>query len=829
MKKLKHILKFFSIILIIFLLLGIGVSYLFSDEIEGIILQNINSKLKNEIINTDIDFSILTKFPYASITISDLLIHDSHTNKDTLLYCKLGIIKLNVIDIFFGDYSIKNIEIQDANLNIVYNKNGLSNFEIFKDTLKNNAEIDFEKIKLKNFNLEYKDKYKNYRFSTNISSELTYYEKNLTKNISIRGGFYTKNLIVSDDNYINNKNIVINSDIEVSKSDLKINATELKIETIILKNLFFDIDEKNWNLQTKLSAEISDLIKNTPDKFQHLFLDHELSGLISAAIQIKKDSGFLNPHCNIDFELEDANYKSKIQPIMLSEISTKANFNNGSFRNYSSSVFKFENFECVKQKGNIKGEFTLSNLNKYFLNANLYSSWKLQELNEFITESPFKNLKGQISGDIYYNGNISFEDKFPEYFALSQHSANLNFKNISFNYLNSPLNFSSDEMNWKIDNHNIVLNNENLYVNNTDLNFKGRVQDLLLYLLEQKDKISIYGDISSKSMNFKELLSITDIEDDKEDFSTVLPNWLDTEIGINAESFNYEKFNAKKLSAEIEYSGDKLKLNCEKLVMNTLDGEIKANLQYYENKLSDLILKLNLNLHKIDITKGFKSFDNFNQKYITNENIKGSATSNMYIQAMWDKNYKFYSSSLNVNSQLKIEKGELIKFEPMYNLSNYVNLEELKNVKFATLENKIRIENKKIIIPEMDINSSALSVHISGHHSFDNIMNFKVRLLLSDLLGKKSRRKSNINVDNFSIDETGKTTIQLNMKGSIDDPKISLDKVKIRKDVFNEIKKESQKVKEIIEEKIFDKSNNSKLKDNEKSESEFEIEWDDEN
>ena len=107
-------------------------------------------------------------------------------------------------------------------------------------------------------------------------------------------------------------------------------------------------------------------------------------------------------------------------------------------------------------------------------------------------------------------------------------------------------------------------------------------------------------------------------------------------------------------------------------------------------------------------------------------------------------------------------------------------------------------------------------------------MNFKVRLLLSDLLGKKSRRKSNINVDNFSIDETGKTTIQLNMKGPIDDPKISLDKIKIRTDVFNEIKKESQKVKEILEEKIFDKSNNSKLKDNEKSESEFEIEWDDE-
>ena len=108
--------------------------------------------------------------------------------------------------------------------------------------------------------------------------------------------------------------------------------------------------------------------------------------------------------------------------------------------------------------------------------------------------------------------------------------------------------------------------------------------------------------------------------------------------------------------------------------------------------------------------------------FITNKNIKGTATANIYLQAMWDKNNKFYSPSLHVSSQLRIENGELIEFEPMYNLSDYVSLEELKDVKFATLENKIRIENEKIIIPEMDMYSTALSVHISGEHSFDNIM-----------------------------------------------------------------------------------------------------------
>ena len=127
----------------------------------------------------------------------------------------------------------------------------------------------------------------------------------------------------------------------------------------------------------------------------------------------------------------------------------------------------------------------------------------------------------------------------------------------------------------------------------------------------------------------------------------------------------------------------------------------------------------------------------------------------------------------------------------------------------------------------MNINSSALSVRISGEHNFNNNMNFKVRLFLSELLGKKSKKRSKIDNDDFIVDKTGKTTIQLIMKGSIDDPKISIDKVKIRKDVLNEILKESNQIKEIIEEKILNKADTTDKK--KKNESELKIEWDDKN
>jgi hypothetical protein len=166
----------------------------------------------------------------------------------------------------------------------------------------------------------------------------------------------------------------------------------------------------------------------------------------------------------------------------------------------------------------------------------------------------------------------------------------------------------------------------------------------------------------------------------------------------------------------------------------------------------------------------------------------------------------------------------------MYKLSDYVSLEELKNVKFATLENKIRIENEKIIIPKMDINSSAMSVFISGTHSFDNIMDYKVRLLLSDVLSKKSKNKSNIDKENYSINKSGKTTIQLHMEGHVDDPKVSLDKIKIKQDIFKEIKKETKEVKEIIEENILNstKKDSSEEDEKEKEETGIELEWEDE-
>jgi len=882
MKIIKKISKIFFVIIfgllrqIFFvILLGIGFTFLFGDKIEEIILNKINSKLKNELQLTEVEFSLYENFPYASVTIDNIFISESFQNSsDTLLFAEKGIIKLNIFDVISENYSIKNVELDKAVIKIKYNENGVSNFNILKDSTGEKSNFELGNLDLTNSRFTFSDEAEKIYASSeidNINLSLTKEDKEITCSLngsldvtfaneaekiyasseidninlsltkenkeitcSLNGSLRNDSLVVDGVDYINDKDVDFNISVERINSDsIFIRNASLSIGGVDFKNLNFSYLNSEYSLDVETeNADISNVIFATPKEYQYLYEDHEISGEISANILIRKENNFENPYSEIDFKLNNCKYKSKTQPFELENIYSDCHFDNDSTkRNFDFTKFHFSNFESSKKGGDFNGDFTISNLNKYYLEAQMYSTWNLRELNNFIDDSPFKNLKGTVSGNIDYQGDLSFDsDTMSEYFATALlYSDRLDFKNVYFNYKESELDFIFEKMHWKVDNHNVKISKTDFKVSQSELSFVGNIDNLILYALDERDKIDINGKLSSEKMIFEELFTITEINDDDDEvgvFVSVLPDWLDVNISVHAKEFWYDNFNASNLTGNVNYNSKKLKLSADKIHMKTLDGSIFGDISYLENRLHDLVLKSNLEINKINISDGFKSFDNFKQTFMTHKNIKGTATANIYLQAMWDRNYRFYSPSLYMSAQLKIENGELIKFEPMYSLSKYVSLEELKEVKFATLENKIRIEKEKIIIPEMDINSTALSVHVSGNHSFDNIMDYKVRLLLSDVLGNKV--KESMSLEEMEHNHEGKTTVQLKMSGHLDDLKISLDKVKIKEDIAKEILKEGEEVIKIIENKILNKENPD-TKEEEEEELDIEIEWDDEN
>ena len=129
----------------------------------------------------------------------------------------------------------------------------------------------------------------------------------------------------------------------------------------------------------------------------------------------------------------------------------------------------------------------------------------------------------------------------------------------------------------------------------------------------------------------------------------------------------------------------------------------------------------------------------------------------------------------------------------------------------------------------MEIKSSALSVFISGTHSFNNDIDYQIKLLLSELISKKARKR-NTNLDKQLLiedDGLGRTTLYLKMDGTVDNPNIYFDKIKIKEKIKSEVKKESNEIKTIIKEDILNQKTDSTKTEKEKKPAVI-LEWEDE-
>lgn len=176
----------------------------------------------------------------------------------------------------------------------------------------------------------------------------------------------------------------------------------------------------------------------------------------------------------------------------------------------------------------------------------------------------------------------------------------------------------------------------------------------------------------------------------------------------------------------------------------------------------------------------------------------------MFFNSEWSDQIKIYKNTVSSDCDIVIKDGELNDFEPMMALSRFIDIDELKNIKFSTIENKITIKDERIIIPQMDISSSVLDVTASGEHHFDHSYNYHFRLLLSDLLSSKMKRSKRKRIENndYEEDQDGRMIVYLLLTGDQDDFKVRYDRKTARSVRKENMKSEQNELKKILNEEF---------------------------
>ncbi len=263
--------------------------------------------------------------------------------------------------------------------------------------------------------------------------------------------------------------------------------------------------------------------------------------------------------------------------------------------------------------------------------------------------------------------------------------------------------------------------------------------------------------------------------------------------------------------------------------MKGMGGSFSGNAAIRQDTEGNFTLASKSVLQNIEIDRLFESFNNFNQKAISSNNLSGKLSGDVDFSITSDSLLRTNKEDIILNSKIILKSGELIDFEPAKKLSRFIEVEELEHIQFSTISNSIFIKDEVVTIPEMDIESTAADISISGTHSFANYFDYKMKINLSNILAGKASNSKLENEENFVLEDNGRrTSLYLSVKGTPEDHIIKYDKKEAVSNIREDLKEEKNTLKNILNEEFgwFKKDSLSKMNLHDKDDGKFILDWD---
>jgi hypothetical protein len=777
-------------------------------RMKEITVNQINKQLIVPVKVDNIQFSFLRMFPYASVELkgvsSDGIKVSNASNH--LIKAESVFFLFNIWDVLGSDLKLKKISLQKADLNLLTSKKGENNFDIFKkDTITSasnkSVKIAIESFELIDVNFHYRNDEINHNY--NLSFLNTEFKGAFTSDVydlKANGDIYVKQLAMNSVNYIDHKYVQLDlqTNINTTTETYSFSNSKMKMETLELS-----VDGKITKAEKGRQFDLSIISKETtitgllsliPGTYSEKLNNYECDGKVDFKLSVNGVySEKSTPTIVAQFGANNATIKPNVSDYSLTQISFKGSYKNNISTSQPVDQLIINNFSAQLENQQIQANFTIEDFNNPNVNIYTKATLNLEVVSQFYKPDTIESMSGTFSIDGKIAGRVKEKTSWTSEGSLALTGVNFKLKSKAIPFTDF--------------NGNIVLTQNRLSVQNfkgniagSDVSLNGNIDNLYGYLLTEQQPVSVNAQFYSRNIDLNEIL------EDKSTSTTSDTTYrldfdprINLNMSVNIGMLSFRKFQAWQLKGDIGLH-DKV-LNTSNLSIKTCEGTLLLDGEMNARANDSLLITCNANIRQIDMNTLFYQLGNFGQEVITDKNIKGKVTATVQFASAWSKDLHCNMNRIYTQSSLTIENGELNNFEPMLALSKYVKGADFKNIQFSTLKNTIEIKNKAIVIPAMEIKSSAMDLTLSGTHSFDNIVDYHFQLYLSQLIGKKVK-DMNTEFGTIEDDGLGRIRIYLSMKGQVSNPKITYDKKGFKQNLEKDLKQEKQNFKSIIKEEF---------------------------
>ena len=806
-------LKIFIRIAVIVIVLGVGlalvVSYLTEDKIRLLAIDQLNAALDTEVKVDAIEFSLLRKFPKASIQFKNISIAEKSNRKEkqNLIEAQALFLAFDPFDLITGNYVINEIHVENALVRITYFKDGTDNFHFFKtDSTSEDFKISLNKVRFTNSSLIYR----NLKYREEIRSDIN--------SLDFSGDF-------ESDQY----EMKIKADGEFEKLDLT--SFHLKRPYTYDLNLILDIDQSTkrynfTNASVKLGSvsvaiegylqsisngtemdisftgedtQLSALKDFFPVSWKEKIDEYKASGLLDINGHIQgKSTDTEVPAISLSFTLENGKLTHTKSRLNAENISFKGNLNNGASRSKKTSVFTIDTLFFKGIHGNTYGNLKISNFDNPQLQFDVSSIFDLLTIKELIGKDSLETLDGtckfnfKMTTDLDSLSSIKARDVKR---ALISGSARLS--DVTFKYKGMPHHIRHANGLLSFESNFIRIDSFSCVVAGNKLNAQGRVLNLIPFLFYPDEHLTVRARLQSPHLSVDQLMT-EGSSSGNQVLALPLASNLTLGVDIVADTFIFRKFQAVKLKGQLHSNYPEITLNG--IAFNAMEGTYDGSMEIKLREDKNLDIASELQLTHVNIHELFREFENFGQENISADNLKGYANIQVSFASIITPSFQLLADQTRARANIEILNGELLNYKPMLALSKYVDVDELNHIKFSRLSNEIEIRDRLVFIPEMIIKSSALELTLSGKHSFNNEIEYHFQLYLNDFLFRKAKRsrKNQTEFGEIEADESGRAKLYIRMEGTVEDYKIRLDRKALREQWGDELKKERSELKDLF-------------------------------
>lgn len=783
-----------------------------SDPLRDKLLFVVNEQLNAPVSAQNLHMNFMYKFPNISLKLDDVLVYGT-LEEDTLLFCKNLYIEFGILSILKGETIIKKISAYEGKLNLKWNTNGENNYSILKPISTNsnsyinlegltimNTEINIESRKMSS--LDYHFIAKRIKLSgllekdaINAKAKWEVYVPNWNKQSVFISG--------SSDFYSNSTS----KNIEIKNGQLKLNEWQLQLSGSINE------DDGVWSASAK-NLDMGKVIQLLPKEFipssRDLYLDGNLDLNINAisnfsGTSINAKGNWTNGYLNIN----DSYFIGD-------NINTQIIYSNGKLNSFETSLLRFEDISLESRGSKFRGVLSLENFKKPKCKADIKFDSQWMDLMHWLEYKTWEGSKGELLGEIYWNNDFKNIDELKnKVFWGGKWKGNLLIPKADLEIEGANQTTQLSNLNIEFDDYNLNIISGVIQTQNSKAKVKGVIKNVLNDF-DESYELQITGD----EWNLEELKKwkIWEADFTGNDDPEFNSNYA---LTIATDRISFKNFLGTEARCLVKGKGYNAKTN--DFFIRQSGGTISSIVEWRPFKESGGQLRINGLVKNTSLKGIFQSFQNFNQNELTDKNLSGNLNANGEIRIDFNPEFDILYENILADIEFKVKDGSLINFKTLDALRRFTEVEKLSNIKFGEFTNRVRIANKMIIIPEMTLENSALTLKVEGTNGFDGKMNFLIQMQLRELIGNKKTIRSK-RLDDFIKEKNNqeKVWIPLRMNGYPENIKFSIDTKKIGDDVKlnikNDWKKQSEDIKSLF---------NNKKKDK-KEETEYEFIWEEE-